>query len=150
MRSQTGIRETESELGIHELSFSRADPKGLIQSGNEVFARVSGHPRAEMLGKAHNMIRHPDMPRAVFKVLWEYLKAGRPIPAYVNNRSADGSYYWVIAVVFAVPGGYLPVRLKPSGELFSSAGRSRPSVSSASGSRTPSSWRRWSRSSSAS
>lgn len=107
-----------AEFGLHELFFSETDPKGLILSGNSVFARVSGYDIAEMLGRPHNLIRHPDMPRCVFQLLWDYLKEKRPIVAYVKNLARDGRYYWVLAHVVPTPRGYLSIRLKPSSPLF--------------------------------
>jgi aerotaxis receptor len=94
--------------------FSTTDPKGVIRSGNAVFVRVSGHPLADLIGQPHNIIRHPDMPRAVFRLLWDYLHQGRPIAALVKNMARDGRYYWVIALITPVPGGFLSVRFKPS------------------------------------
>lgn len=94
--------------------FSTTDAKGRIVSGNRVFERVSGYAAGELIGQPHNLVRHPDMPRAVFQLLWDYLGAGRPIAAYVKNMAADGAYYWVLATALPVPGGYLSVRIKPS------------------------------------
>lgn len=110
--------DRESPFGLDELFFSTTDRKGIIRSGNRVFARVSGYREADLLGQPHNIIRHPDMPRAVFKLLWDYLEAGKPIAAYVKNMAKDGSYYWVVATVACISGGYLSVRFKPSGPLF--------------------------------
>ncbi|MEC4890186.1 MAG: PAS domain-containing protein [Nitrospira sp.] len=107
------------DFAINELFFSTTDRKGIIASGNAVFSRVSHYPIKEMLGKPHNLIRHPDMPRAVFKLLWDYLLAGKPIAAYVKNMASDGRYYWVLALAAPVEdGGFLSVRFKPSSELF--------------------------------
>jgi aerotaxis receptor len=106
------------DLSIDELFFSTTDPKGIITSGNEVFVRVSGYCENDLVGAPHNIIRHPDMPRAVFWLLWDHIGAGRPIAAYVKNMAADGGYYWVMAVVTSVEGGYLSVRLKPSSDMF--------------------------------
>jgi len=107
------------DFAINELFFSTTDRKGIILSGNAVFSRVSHYSIKEMLGKPHNLIRHPDMPRAVFKLLWDYLLAGKPIAAYVKNMASDGRYYWVLALAAPVEGGgFLSVRFKPSSELF--------------------------------
>ncbi len=106
------------EFLISELFFSTTNQKGIIVSGNDVFSRVSGYPAEEMVGRPHNMIRHPDMPRAVFALLWDYLLAGKPIAAYVKNMAADGRYYWVLALAAPIDGGYLSVRFKPSSPLF--------------------------------
>ncbi|MCC6382923.1 MAG: PAS domain S-box protein [Dehalococcoidia bacterium] len=108
----------EREFGLHEIFFSITDRKGIIRYGNEVFTRVSGYPKAAMIGKPHNLIRHPDMPRVVFKLLWDEIGAGRPVAAYVKNRASDGRYYWVMAMVLPAPDGYLSIRIKPSSPLF--------------------------------
>ncbi|MDI1250607.1 MAG: PAS domain-containing protein [Lacunisphaera sp.] len=105
------------DFGIEEIFFSTTDPKGIIRSGNAVFVRVSGHPLEELIGQPHNIIRHPDMPRAVFRLLWDCLQQGRPIAALVKNMARDGCYYWVIALITPVAGGYLSVRFKPSSEI---------------------------------
>ncbi|MFA7307916.1 MAG: PAS domain-containing protein [Hyphomicrobium sp.] len=115
------ITESESPFEIEELFFSRTELRGRIQSGNAVFQRVSEYPWAEMMDRPHNIIRHPDMPRAVFFVLWDKIRAGHPVGAYVKNRAKNGNYYWVYAVVTPIDGGYLSVRLKPSSELFAAA-----------------------------
>lgn len=117
------VRTTESEspFELDELFFSRTETRGRIQSGNAVFQRVSEYPWAEMMDRPHNIIRHPDMPRAVFFVLWEQIRAGHPVGAYVKNRAKNGNYYWVYAVVTPIEGGYLSVRLKPSSDLFAAA-----------------------------
>ncbi len=108
----------ERPFELSELFFSTTDRKGIIRSGNRVFARVSGYQEDELLGEAHNIVRHPDMPRAVFQFLWEYLERGQPIAAYVKNLARDGAHYWVLATVIPVPEGYLSVRMKPSSDLL--------------------------------
>ncbi|MFC3073664.1 PAS domain-containing protein [Shinella pollutisoli] len=113
--------ESEVPFGVDELFFSRTEARGRILAGNSVFQRVSRYSWAEMTGQPHNIIRHPDMPRAVFFVLWERIRAGHPVGAYVKNRAKDGGYYWVFAVVTPVEDGYLSVRLKPGSALFAAA-----------------------------
>lgn len=108
----------ERQFDPHELFFSTTDAKGVILSGNDVFVRVSGHPREELLGSAHNIIRHPDMPQAVFKLLWDYLDAGKSFAGYVKNMAADGGFYWVMVLVVPIAQGYLSVRFKPSTALL--------------------------------
>ncbi|MFO0941875.1 MAG: PAS domain-containing protein [Pirellulales bacterium] len=108
----------ESPFRIEELFFSTTDSKGIIESGNTVFSRVSGYQYEKMVGKPHNLIRHPDMPRTVFKLLWDYLHAKKPIVAYVKNLAINGHYYWVLALVTPLNDGYLSVRFKPSSPLF--------------------------------
>ncbi len=117
----SGADPVEARFDLDELFFSRTDTKGIITSGNDVFVRVSGYSKEELLGRPHNVVRHPDMPRAVFRVLWDRLQAGLDVAAYVRNRAADGSYYWVLATVDQAAGGFLSVRLKPSSELFALA-----------------------------
>ena len=113
--------DRERPFGPDELFISTTDAKGLIAMSNAVFVRVSGYDRDDLVGSAHNIIRHPDMPRAVFALFWEELKAGRPVAAYVKNLAADGAHYWVMAIAVPVDGGYLSVRLKPSTPLFGTA-----------------------------
>ena len=109
----------EREFHIDELFFSTTDKKGVIRSGNDVFVRVSGYsPVEELIGQPHNIIRHPDMPRCVFKLLWDYIQAGKGIAAYVKNMTRDGRYYWVVALVVPIRDGYLSVRFKPSSDYF--------------------------------
>lgn len=111
-------KNEESPFKFDELFFSTTDKRGVIEYGNSVFVRVSGHPEEALIGAPHNIIRHPDMPRSVFKVFWDFLNANKPIGAYVKNMAADGRYYWVFAFAFPVQGGYLSIRFKPSSPLF--------------------------------
>lgn len=108
----------EVPFTLDELFFSRTNPRGVILFGNSVFQRVSLYPWDELIKKPHNVIRHPDTPRAVFWLLWDAIKKNEPIGAYVKNRAKDGRYYWVYAIVTPIEGGFLSVRLKPSSALF--------------------------------
>jgi aerotaxis receptor len=108
----------EASFGVEELFFSTTDNAGVIRAGNDVFVRLSKYPVEELLGAPHNVIRHPDMPRAVFKLFWDYLLAGKTIAAYVKNLAADGSHYWVLALATPIEDGFLSIRLKPTSELF--------------------------------
>lgn len=108
----------ESPYEVDELFFSTTDPKGIITYGNDVFARVSRYELRDMIGRPHNIVRHEDMPRAVFATFWEFLLSGRPIAAYVKNMASDGSYYWVIAVALPTRDGFVSVRLKPTSGLL--------------------------------
>ena len=107
----------EAPFGLEELFFSRTDARGVIQSGNTVFQRVSEYDWDQLINAPHKLIRHPDMPRAVFQILWDRIKAGRTTGAYVKNRSQSGRYYWVYAIVSIIDGGYLSVRMKPTSDL---------------------------------
>lgn len=97
---------------------SRTDERGVIQSANQTFQRLSGFEWDELLGAPHKIIRHPDMPKCVFRVFWDRLKAGKPVGAYVKNRAKNGRYYWVFAIALPVDGGFVSVRLKPSSPIF--------------------------------
>lgn len=108
----------EAPFGLDEIFFSRTDDRGVILSGNDVFQRVAAYDWDRLLGAPHRLIRHPDMPKAVFWLLWETIRQGKPIGAYVKNKAADGLHYWVFAIVTPVEGGYLSVRIKPSSPLF--------------------------------
>lgn len=108
----------EVPFSIEELFFSRTDKRGIIASGNSVFQKISQYSWEELLEKPHNLIRHPDMPKAVFWLLWDTIKKGNPIGAYVKNKAKDGRYYWVYAIVTPLDDGYLSVRLKPTSEIL--------------------------------
>ncbi len=78
---------------------SKTDPSGTITYANDVFIEISGYSEEELLGTPHSCVRHPHMPRCVFKLLWDTLATGREIFAYVLNRSKNGDHYWVFAHV---------------------------------------------------
>jgi len=111
-------REIEIPFSFSEIFFSRTDTRGKIQSGNEVFQRISGYSWSELAGKPHNIIRHDGVPRAVFWLLWDRLKKGLQTGAYVKNKSKDGRFYWVYAIITPCEGGFLSVRIKPSSAIF--------------------------------
>lgn len=89
----------EKSFADHEIIVSKTDLRGIITYVNDVFVRVSGYSERQLMGAPHNIIRHPAMPRCVFKLLWETLQAEKEIFAYVLNLSKDGSGYWVFAHV---------------------------------------------------
>jgi PAS domain S-box-containing protein len=92
----TGVQNV---LGEEELIVSKTDLKGRITYANDVFIRMAKYTYRELMGAPHSMIRHPDMPRCVFKLLWDTLQAKQEIFAYVVNLAKDGSHYWVLAHV---------------------------------------------------
>lgn len=114
-RPEETINE-EIPLSPRDFFFSMTDAKGIILGGNDVFVRVSEYALGEMVGRNHNIIRHPDMPRAVFRLLWKRIQGGLPISACVKNCSKSGRYYWVVANVFPLGGRYLSVRFPMSPE----------------------------------
>lgn len=75
---------------------SRTDEKGIIRFVNDYFKEIAGYKENELVGFAHNVIRHPDMPKIIFKLLWEELKKGNDMRAIIKNLAKDGRYYWVI------------------------------------------------------
>lgn len=100
-RGPRGIVPTgvERDFGPEEIIVSKTDRRGVITYANEVFVRVAGYPEDRILGSPHNLIRHPDMPRAVFQLMWDVIGSGSELFAYVVNLAADGGHYWVLAHV---------------------------------------------------
>jgi PAS domain S-box-containing protein len=117
--SETALAQRERVMREDDFLVSKTDLKGRITYGNRIFIEYSGYSEAELLGKQHNIVRHPDMPRGVFKFLWDTLESRQECFAYVKNRSKDGGFYWVFANVtpsFGADGaldGYFSVRRKP-------------------------------------
>jgi PAS domain S-box-containing protein len=108
--SPTGAQH---HVGVNELFFSTTDRLGVIEQANSVFVRLSGYQRDELVGAPHNIIRHPMMPGAAFRVMWDTLEAGEPFGAYVHNMASTGSRYDVFATITPLRGGYLSVRARP-------------------------------------
>ncbi|SFG12060.1 PAS domain-containing protein [Neptunomonas qingdaonensis] len=110
----------EVVLADNEFIVSKTDTKGIITYVNRTFMAIAGYAEAELLGKQHNIIRHPDMPRGAFQLLWNTLQQGEEFFGYVKNLCKDGSYYWVFVNVtpdFDTRGqlrGYYSARRKPS------------------------------------
>ncbi len=89
----------ERMLGSDELIVSKTDLSGRITYCNRIFERLAGYSESELLGAPHSIVRHPEMPRCVFKLLWDTIQGGREIFAYVVNLSRNGDHYWVLAHV---------------------------------------------------
>ena len=89
----------ERTFGEDEIIVSKTDQRGVITYANQVFARIAGYTIPELLGAPHSIVRHPAMPRCVFKLLWDTIQAGREIFAYVLNMARNGDHYWVLAHV---------------------------------------------------
>ena len=118
MRSNMPVTNIEYVLPEGEVIISRTDIKGRITYVNESFVQSSGFSREEVMGKAHNIVRHPDMPPVAFEDLWNTIKEGEPWSALVKNRRKDGGFYWVRANVTPMVengqiSGYMSVRTKP-------------------------------------
>ena len=122
MRVNLPVSNTEYPIGDDTLILSTTDTKGRITFINQTFIEVSGFSEDELIGKAHNIVRHPDMPPEAFEDLWKTLKAGKPWTGLVKNRRKNGDFYWVLgnATPLIKNGtimGYLSVRTKPSREV---------------------------------
>jgi len=111
-------RDVEQLIRPDELFFSTTDRQGRIRTGNSVFVRISGYSLAELSGAPHNIVRHPEMPAGVFRLVWDRLLAARPVGAYVLNQAKNGSRYWVFATMTPSADGFLSVRVAPQGGLF--------------------------------
>ena len=91
------VIDEEIRFSKKKFIVSKTDAKGNIIFINKNFTDISGYNEAELIGEPHNMLRHPDMPRAIFYLVWNNLLAGRPISGVVKNLAKDGRYYWVIS-----------------------------------------------------
>ncbi len=133
MKNRKMPSSVERVMEEEDLIISKTDTRGIITYGNRAFIAFSGYSEKELLGSQHNIIRHPDMPRGVFKFLWDVIQDRRECFAYVKNMAKDGSFYWVFAHVtptFDSKGnivGYFSARRKPAshavaimGELYQS------------------------------
>ncbi|WP_041675452.1 PAS domain-containing protein [Sulfurimonas autotrophica] len=92
----------ETEVPEDELIISRTDLSGRITYANETFCDISGYSQEEIIGKAHSIVRHPDMPSAAFEDLWDTIKAGKQWKGIVKNLRKDKGFYWVEALVSGV------------------------------------------------
>ena len=114
-----GLNNNRKVMKEGDFIVSKTDTKGKITYGNRIFIQMSGYSEQELLGTPHNILRHPDMPKIVFKLLWDRVQNGQEIFAYVKNRCKDGSFYWVFTNVTASYDdkgniiGYYSVRRKP-------------------------------------
>ncbi len=113
-----------TELGNNDFLVSKTDIKGRITYCNKLFMKVAGYSESELLGKPHSIVRHPDMPRIIFKLLWERIQNNKEIFAYVKNKTKNGGYYWVYANVTASTDdkgniiGYYSVRRKVNEQIL--------------------------------
>ena len=122
--SHTPPNTRERLLKQDDFIVSKTNTKGKITYCNEIFMDMSMMGEDELLGKPHSIVRHPDMPKVVFKLLWEQVHAGKEIFAYVKNLAKDGSFYWVYANV--TPSydknnniiGFYSVRIKPNDQAL--------------------------------
>ena len=112
------------ELKRDDFIVSKTDLKGRITYANQIFMDMAEYTEEELLGQPHNIIRHPDMPKSVFKLLWDNIQQKEEVFAYVINRTKNGNDYWVFANVTASVDekgnviGYYSVRRKPNPEAL--------------------------------
>jgi len=89
--------DVEREVKSIDMIVSKGDAEGNITYTNPIFMKISGYTQGELLDKPHAILRHPDMPKVIFKYLWDNIKEGKEVYAYVKNLCKDGSFYWVLA-----------------------------------------------------
>ncbi len=111
----------EVKLPKDMMIVSETDEKGIIVYANDDFCKIAGFSREELIGNAHNIVRHNDMPKAAFEDLWKTIKSGNIWHGIVKNNTKDGDYYWVNATAYpskTVDGKvrYISVRVKPTEE----------------------------------
>jgi aerotaxis receptor len=126
MKNNQPVTQREKPFPSGQYLVSKTDLKGIITYCNDAFIELSGFSTDELIGKNHNVVRHPDMPPAAFEDLWRTVKSGRPWRGMVKNRSKDGDHYWVDAFVVplrknGVTTGYMSVRSEPSREQIRDA-----------------------------
>ncbi|QVM93114.1 PAS domain-containing protein [Pseudomonas entomophila] len=126
MRLNLPVNPVEQSFPEHQRLISATDTASLITYCNAEFAAISGYSQDELIGSPHNLVRHPDMPEAVFELMWQYLKAGRSWMGIVKNRCRNGNFYWVNAYVTPILEqgrvvGYESVRVRPSREQITRA-----------------------------
>lgn len=92
----------ETTVPEGELIVSRTNLKGEITYANEAFANISGYSVEELIGKPHNIVRHPDMPKAIFKEMWQTIKEYKKWTGFIKNMRKDGGFYWVHAEVSGI------------------------------------------------
>ncbi|GLR64806.1 PAS domain-containing protein [Marinospirillum insulare] len=113
-------RGREVKLSESDIIVSKTDPKGRITYANRRFMQIAGYAEPELLGKPHNLIRHKDMPRGVFRLLWYTLQQKQEFFGYVKNLTSDGGFYWVFANITpdlradSSLAGYFSVRRRPN------------------------------------
>jgi len=119
MRKNFPVTNVETRVRADQYLISKTNTKGIVTYANPAFIDISGFSHEELIGKPHNLIRHPDMPPAAFEDLWDTLHAGESWTGMVKNRRKDGGFYWVLANVTPIMErdevtGYASVRIKPT------------------------------------
>ena len=97
MKNKINPTDQERTFSEDRILVSKTNPKGIITYCNSDFIAISGYKESELLGQPHNIVRHPNMPRVIFMMVWETLNSNREFNGYIKNLARDGSYYWVFA-----------------------------------------------------
>lgn len=126
MRQNLPVTTHERTFPAGQKLISTTDLKGTITYANDAFVAISGFSKDELIGQHHNLVRHPDMPPAAFKTMWQHLQQGKPWMGLVKNRCKNGDYYWVHAYVTPISEmgkvvGYESVRVAPDRQLVQHA-----------------------------
>ena len=126
MKTNLPITQTEVSFPKGHYIVSRTDLKGMTTYVNDTFVKISGFSREELIGKNHNVVRHPDMLPGAFAWMWDTIQKGRPWRGTVKNRCKNGDFYCVDALVVPVMKGgeitgYMSVRTEPSKQQVSEA-----------------------------
>ncbi|MCD6653577.1 MAG: PAS domain-containing protein [Sulfurovum sp.] len=103
--------DEEIQIDPKRYLVSRTDKHGVIDFANDYFAEISGYSKEELIGKPHSLIRHPDMPKIIFKLMWDRIQKGENLLALIKNLAKDGRYYWVFT-------SFEPQRDTDTGEIF--------------------------------
>ncbi len=114
------------ELDKHTIIVSETDKMGKIIYANEDFCKIANYSKDELIGKPHNIVRHPDMPSFAFEELWNTIKSGKIWKGIVKNLTKDGNYYWVNATIYPskeMNGAlkYISVRVRPTNDEIEQA-----------------------------
>ena len=126
MRMNLPVTQQEFDYSAEHMLVSVTNTQGLIVHCNQAFVAVSGYTYDELIGQNHNIVRHPDMPEAAYKDLWQTIQGGSPWSGLVKNRRKNGDFYWVHANITPIlvdgrPQGYMSVRTKPDRQQIQAA-----------------------------
>lgn len=122
MKPRISPIDRERVMREDDFIVSKTDAKGRITYANRIFMEFAGYKEAELLGRQHNIVRHPDMPRSLFHLMWATVQSGREFFGYVKNMASDGSFYWTFANITPTLDaqgqtlGYFSVRRRPRAE----------------------------------
>jgi len=118
-KNESDLLQSEAaDFSVKEMFVSRTDKRGIISECNSVFERISEFSKDELISSPHNIIRHSDMPKCIFKLVWTRLKNNLNTAGFVKNKSKTGKYYWVLANFYVEDDGLFSIRVKPLSSHF--------------------------------